>query len=142
MESKGVVIDRPMVKVQLLQKVREIKGNYNKYIVDEKAKKQNKIVLRLPPYNCELNPIELAWSVVKNHAKSNNTSFKLNEGRQLLNPGIQLVTPEIWSNFVKHAISEEDKFWEIDFITDELLEDEENTPCVLTITGETTSDSD
>lgn len=129
-----------MVKVQLLQKVCQIKGRYDKYIVDEEAKKQNKIVLRLPPYHCELNSIEFAWSVVKNHVKSNNTSFKLNDVRELLNAGIQRVTPEMWLNFVKHTISEKEKFWNIDFITDEMLE-EDNTPCVLTITGETTSDS-
>lgn len=141
LESKSVIIDKPMVKIELLEKVRQIKGRYEKYIVDEEAKKQNKIVLRLPPYHCELNPIELAWLVVKNYINNNNP-FKLNDIRQLLNTGIQRVTPEMWSNFVRHAITEEDKIWQMDFITDEILEENENTPCVLTTTGETTSDSD
>ena len=33
-----------------------------KYAVDEMAKASGHEVVRLPPYHCELNPIELAWS--------------------------------------------------------------------------------
>lgn len=140
LESKGVETNPSMIKFDLLKIVREIKHKYNLYVVDEEAKKQNKIVLRLPPYHCELNPIELAWSVVKQHVKANNTTFKINDVRQLLNDGIQKVTPEMWSNFVSHTIKEEDKLWQIDYISDEML-DEEPTSHVLTITG-LTSDSE
>ncbi|KAE9529194.1 hypothetical protein AGLY_011990 [Aphis glycines] len=139
LESKGVVITEPLVKIELLQKVKLIKNQFEKYVVDEEAKKQNKTVLRLPPYHCELNPIELAWSVVKGHVKTNNTTFKLNDVRQLLIDGIQRVTPEMWSNFISHTIKEEDKFWQIDFISDDILEEDESQH-VLTITGQTTSD--
>ena len=38
-----------------------------KYAVDEMAKFSGHEVVRLPPYHCELNPIELAWSQVKSH---------------------------------------------------------------------------
>ena len=40
-----------------------------KYAVDEMAKASGHEVVRLPPYHCELNPIELAWSQVKRHIK-------------------------------------------------------------------------
>ncbi|XP_022174497.1 uncharacterized protein LOC111036684 [Myzus persicae] len=142
-ESKGVNITEPLVKFELLQKVRQIKHQYDLFIVDEEAKKHNQIVLRLPPYHCELNPIELAWLVVKGHVKKNNTTYKLNDVRQLLNDGIKKVTPEMWSNFVSHTIKEEDQFWQLDFISDEMLEETQAlTSHVLTITGETTSDSE
>ena len=36
-----------------------------KYVVDELALKRGITVLRLPPYHCELNPIELVWAQVK-----------------------------------------------------------------------------
>lgn len=90
LESKGIEITEPMIKIELLRKVREIKHKYDLYVVDEEAKKkQNKIVLRLPLYHCELNPIELAWLVVKGHVKANNTTHKINDVRQLLNDGIE-----------------------------------------------------
>jgi len=104
LESKGAETNPSMIKFDLLKIVRKIKHKYNLYVVDEEAKKQNKIVLRLPTYHCELNPIELAWSVVKGHVKANNTTFKINDVRQLFNDGIQKVTAEMWSNFVSHAI--------------------------------------
>ena len=40
-----------------------------KYAVDEMAKAAGHEVVRLPPYHCELNPIELAWSQVKQYIK-------------------------------------------------------------------------
>lgn len=94
--------------------VRQIKHKYDLYVVDEEAKKQNKTLLRLPPYYCELNPIEMPWSNVKEYVKTNNSTLKINDVRRLLNEGIERVTPEMWSNYVSHAIKEEDKFWQID----------------------------
>jgi len=78
LEYKNIVVGRKMVKLELMQEVKEILTT-EKYVIDEKAMESNKIVLRLPPYHCELNPIELAWSVVKNNVKQNNTTFKLND---------------------------------------------------------------
>ena len=46
-----------MLKTELLDLVRKNKAPHNKYIVDEMAQEQGKLV-RLPPYHCELNPIE------------------------------------------------------------------------------------
>lgn len=72
LRSKGEVVDRTLIIPELLEMVKRIKPMYNKYVVDEMVLQQNKTVLRLPPYHCELNPNELAWSVVKRHVKSNN----------------------------------------------------------------------
>ncbi|XP_076664796.1 uncharacterized protein LOC143367060 [Andrena cerasifolii] len=52
-------------KVTLIDMVKQIKPQFDKYVIDEHAKANGKIVLRLPPYHCELNPIELAWAMVK-----------------------------------------------------------------------------
>lgn len=38
------------------------------------------------------------WS--KEHVKANNTTYKINDVRQLLNEGVQKNTPEMWSNFI------------------------------------------
>ncbi|CAI6368334.1 unnamed protein product [Macrosiphum euphorbiae] len=138
LSSKGCSIETPMVKHLMLDKVKEIRHLHDKYVIDEEASKSNKIVLRLPPYHCELNPIELAWAAVKIHVKYNNTTFKLNDVQKLLVDGVNLVTPDMWANFVRHTIKEEDKLFNIDFITEEF--EEEGTSHVLTITGDTSSD--
>ncbi|KAL4092241.1 hypothetical protein QTP88_026775 [Uroleucon formosanum] len=121
LKDKNVVVDRKMVKLELMRKVKKIRTT-DKYLIDEKAMESNKIVLRLPPYHLELNPTKLAFSVVKKYVKQNNTTLKLNDVRQLLIDGVKLVTPEMWDNFIKQTIKEEDKMWDLESISDEMLD--------------------
>jgi len=144
LESKGEVIKHPIVKVDLMKKVRKIKKQYDQYVIDEYAKENNKLILRLPPYHCELNPIELAWSSVKSYVRTHNNTFKLKDVQELLKKGVDHVTPEMWTNFVGHVIKEEEKFWNIEHTTDELIDNlPEGARHVLLIgTGDTSSSSD
>jgi len=137
LESKGVILDRPFLKHELMTKVREIPRN-KAYVIDNIAKDAGHTVLRLPTYHSEFNPIELAWAMVKGYVKRENTTFKIDDVRQLLHTAIKRVTPENWQNFIKHVIEEEDKIWKVDDIMDEIIDKIE--PCVLTITGDTDSD--
>lgn len=65
LHSKNIPTDDTMVKAELLHLVSLNKDEHQKYIIDELALKHNHMVLRTPPYHCELNPIELIWSQVK-----------------------------------------------------------------------------
>jgi len=144
LESKGEVVDPRMVIPQLLLIVRLKPLHKPTYVIDELVKASNHTVLRLPPYHCELNPIELAWSSVKNHVKMNNTTYKLPDVKNLLIEGINRVDANMWKNFIKHTEKEEEKFYQIDVIVDDVLT-AEMTNLTMTITGDTsseTSDSD
>jgi transposase len=142
LESKGQVIDRPMVIPHLLVLVNRIKHIHpDKYAVDELVKEHGRTVLRLPPYHCELNPIELAWSSVKNYVKMNYTTYKLSDVKVLLNEGINHVTPAMWKNLIDHTKKIEEKFWEIDFVIDEILS-AETEPVDMNITEDTSLNSD
>ncbi|XP_015365184.1 PREDICTED: uncharacterized protein LOC107162689 [Diuraphis noxia] len=103
LEDKGEVVDYTMVIPELLEIVKRIKPLHNKYVIDELAKASNKTILRLPPYHCELNPIELAWSSIKNHVKMNNSTFKLPDVKNLLLEGIERVDQVMWKNFIQHT---------------------------------------
>ena len=59
-----------------------------KYAVDEMAKAARHEVVHLPPYHCELNPIELAWSQVKRYIKENNQLLTLTAVKELTYRGI------------------------------------------------------
>lgn len=124
LEDKGIVFDGPMVKFQLVEKAKEIRNTVDIYRRSvQEAINYNKAILRLPPYHCELNPIQLAWSVVDSHMKTKNcTSSELDDVRQLINDGVKLVTPEMMTNFVDRSITEENKLWDLDFIIDDMLE--------------------
>jgi len=81
-----------MVKAELLQIVALEKYKFDKYVINDIAKQDNKTILRLPPYYCELNPIEMVWSMVmlKGYVKSNNNTFKIQDVKLLLEQGIYL----------------------------------------------------
>lgn len=51
----------------------------------------------------------------------NNTTYKLSDVKTLLMEGIERVDDTMWKNFISHTKSVENKFYEIDFIIDEML---------------------
>lgn len=138
LQDMGEVVDPSMVIPQLLYMVKRLKPLHTKYVIDELLKANNHTVLRLPPYHCELNPIELAWSSVKNHVRMNNTTYKLPDVKNLLIEGINRIDEEMWKNFISHTKKEESKFYEIDIVIDEVLS-AEKADLLMTITGHTSS---
>lgn len=64
----GIAWDLTMLKAELTNFVTTEKAarpELEKHRVDALAKQHEHVVLRLPPYHCELNPIELVRSQVK-----------------------------------------------------------------------------
>ncbi|KAH6936192.1 hypothetical protein HPB50_014913 [Hyalomma asiaticum] len=66
-----------MIEKQLLELVASVKSRFLSYIIDNTAVRAGCILLRLPPYHCEFNPIELVWAKVKNGIAADNRDFKL-----------------------------------------------------------------
>ena len=60
-------------------------------------------MVRLPPYHCELNSIEPAWSQVKTHIKKNNKLFTLSHVKELTYKGFKLVDAEKWGKLIDHV---------------------------------------
>ncbi|KAJ8910114.1 hypothetical protein NQ315_013254 [Exocentrus adspersus] len=86
------------------------------------AKKENKVVFRLPPYHCELNPIEMIWAQVKNEVAGKNKTFKLKDVKELLIEALNNVTKVNWKKCVEHVIKEDEKMSTLDGIIDDLIE--------------------
>lgn len=120
LKNKNIVYDDKEIKNELLQKVNAVKENFRSHVIDELAKKHKVNVLRLPPYHCELNPIELIWADIKGFVARHNTSYKFQDVQKLLQNGIKNITPEKWKNCVEHVIKEENKFYQLDYIIDSL----------------------
>lgn len=141
LENKGEIIDKPMVIPQLLEMVKRLKPLYEKYVIDELVKASNRIVLRIPPYHCELNPIEQAWESVKIYVRMNNTIYTFPEVKRLIIEGVERVNAEMWKTFINNTKKEEKMLWEVDFIIDEVLA-AEMVNFTMMITRDTSSDSD
>jgi transposase len=83
LQNKNIEFDKSLIKKQLLALIKPLIDQEKKsYIVDTLLHSHGYDVLRLPPYNCQYNPIELAWAFTKSYynkhineeqAKSPNT---------------------------------------------------------------------
>ncbi|GFQ67084.1 DDE_3 domain-containing protein [Trichonephila clavata] len=124
LSQKKVAWNQDLIKIELLQKVNEVKHLYDGYKVEEIAKKFGHKILRLPPYHCELNPIEMIWSQVKGYVARGNKTFKLNEIKELVIKGIENVSTQNWANYINHVIKKEKEMWEIDGLIDEIWENQ------------------
>lgn len=122
LSRKGISWLQDSVKAELLQTVHSVKHKYDIYKIDCLAASLGHSVLRLPPYHCELNPIEMVWSQVKGYVAAQNKTFKLNEVERLCYEAISRVTPENWRNYDSHVQKTEGRMWELDGMIDENVE--------------------
>lgn len=118
--SKNVNWEESMNKMELMEIVDSIRGRYDKFVIEEIAKSAGHEILRLPPYHCELNPIEEVWSQVKRYVAQENSTFKIQDVQKLMAEGISKVTPEQWKNYTADIIKIEQQFWETDCLIDKI----------------------
>lgn len=93
-----------MIKKDLLNLVAFVKQQYIKYRIDSAAQRVGSIVLRLPPYHCELNPIELILAQMKQGVVARNATFKLADVAGLQREEAFKLTAGHWAKAVRHAI--------------------------------------
>lgn len=134
LSSKDISFEPNETKVKLLTKVKAIKTKYQSYVIDEMAKKVGVEVLRLPPYHCELNPIELVWADVKGYVARNNTTFKMADVKKLFQEALDNITAEKWKNCISHVKKEESKLGGLDHEVDKTVDS-----FIINVTGETSS---
>ncbi|XP_029827021.2 uncharacterized protein LOC115312279 [Ixodes scapularis] len=108
--SKGIPWDTKMQNKQLLDIVASVKPLYLKYRVDTAAEKAGCTVVRLPPYHCEFNPIELIWTQIKNGVAARNTTFKISDVGRLLKEEAEKVTADNWRKPVRHVVGVEEGY--------------------------------
>ncbi len=107
---------------------------YHRYYIDELAKTKGIEIIRLPPYHCQFNPIELIWATLKPRAGKRNANFKMAELREIFEEEVQKITADEWKNCIKHAqklveeyLTKECLFFkEVDPLVIEFQEEEED----------------
>lgn len=87
------------------------KKNFSKtYHVDEFLMSEGHDVLRLPPYYCILNPIEMVWNQVKVGVRKKNVDPKSVDAMAIIREAVDAVTNQQWANYVGHTKKVEDGF--------------------------------
>ena len=67
------------------------------------AKTTGHEVVHIPPYHCELNPIELCWLQVKRYIKDQNKEFTLTAVKRLTYEEFNKVGTDEWKKNVEHV---------------------------------------
>ncbi|KAJ4431137.1 hypothetical protein ANN_19732 [Periplaneta americana] len=98
------------------------KDRFRTYEIDTVAIQHGHTVLRLPPYHCDFNPIELIWAQVKSDVAKHNTDFKISKTKELFEAALEKITPENWNSACEHVRYIEDFYRSKDGIVDELLD--------------------
>ncbi|XP_045453649.1 uncharacterized protein LOC123662923 [Melitaea cinxia] len=74
-----------------------------KYEIDELIKSQGHEVLRLPPYQCDLNPIEYIWNLMKQRVADKNVSQSEKEIEKLTRDAIKSISADDWKTEINHV---------------------------------------
>ena len=127
--------DDDLRKPELVQLVKSLHLP-KKYVIDELAAEKGHQILRLPPYHCDLNPIELIWSQLKGLMRQRNQGGRLEAlEKKLLVQCTENITPQLWESCCRHVTDLENDYWRKDGLLDDL------DPVVVNI-GSDSEDSD
>ena len=107
------------------------------YELDAIAFEKGHNVIRLPPYHCQYNPIELIWAQVKGYVADRNTTFRIADTERLVHEAIDTVSVSAWESCVRHA----EKIQEDDY-NRELLIDTALEPIIIDLQDSETSQSE
>lgn len=120
----GVPCDIKMRKPVLFSLVENHKPPEKQYRVDVEFQAKGHKLIRLPPYMCDLNPIELAWAKIKNYVRTRNTSGDMSLARltELTEEAIQNVTASDWEGYCKHVEAKEKVYWDRDIVVEEAID--------------------
>jgi hypothetical protein len=127
-----------MRKFTLFSLVEKICPKEKVYHTDMLFEAHGHTVIWLPPYMCDLNPIELAWRQLKDYVRSHNTAgdMSLTRLQELVQEVIKGVIKEDWAGYCRYVTNIENSYWEKDTIMEDIIDN------FIINLGDTDSDED
>lgn len=136
LRQHGIPFEVDMKKPELLELVSLNKPPFPTYDVDEMAKKEGHKIVRLPPYHCHFNSIELIWAQIKNYVATNNKLFNMTDLIRILKEAIDKVTPSDWKKVVDHTKKVILEAWEDEGLLEDAVEQ-----MIINVNGSDSDDS-
>lgn len=109
LRCKNIDFETNMTKKQLWDKIKIYSaGQGRQFEIDEMLRRHGYEVLRLPPYHCQYNPIELAWASCKNFYNKHINSQPSSKDKvmTLWRKALSLYTSDKWKNSIAHCEKE------------------------------------
>ena len=94
-------------KIELLDIVKQNSPIVKAYKFDSMMEEHGHLVLRLPPYHCDLNMIEYAWAELKNYVWNHNATGDLVMSNllKISEEATCSITEKNWQNYCKHILN-------------------------------------
>jgi transposase len=138
LKKRGIPFPNDLKRPELYELVRLHKPPLPTYEIDDKAGKMGFTIVRLPPYHCQYNPIEMVWSYIKRFVRERNTSFKIKDCQDLFYEAVSAVKQEQWSKYVEHV----EKLLEADWKKEGLDQHSVQEFLINLVPGESDEDSE
>lgn len=123
-------------RVELLQLVKLHKPQTKQYELDGIAESQGHTVVRLPPYHCQYNAIELIWAQVKGYVAEHNRTFKLSDIEKLFEEALRRIDRTSWENCVRHTEKLQEEDYQKELARDNVME-----PLIINLADDSDTDS-
>lgn len=133
----NIAHDPSMTKPELLQ-IAKCHKDKQTYVIDELARAHGHDVLRLPPYYCQFNPIELIWAQIKNDVRkcNSNCDQSMKTVEKLARLAVSKVTDKDWRKCIEHTMRVEDEYRRKDIAREYVYES-----FIINIDSESSDDS-
>jgi hypothetical protein len=106
LEKRGTKIQGKITKKILWEHIKlKISANQKRYEIDTLLQEHGHEVLRLPPYHCQYNPIEMAWGFCKTYYNKhiNSRPSSKDKVKNLWVEALAKCTSGMWQNFCDHC---------------------------------------
>lgn len=122
LSTHGIPFSDDLLVPELYRLILLNKCRFVRYELDELVATNGHVVLRLPPYHPDLNPIELIWAEVKNHVASKNVQCSIERIKSLAEEKFSLIGTEEWAKRCNHVRKIEDEYTSAEPMIDNLVE--------------------
>ena len=120
--EKNITFLDKALRAELWTLVKSEREKFPDKVMETVAKQYGHEILRLSPYHCELNPIELAWAAEKNYVAGENKDMSLDSVEKLFRKKREELPEDFWRKCVEHVKKIEENYWESDIIQDNKVE--------------------
>lgn len=106
--KNGITFNKKHTRNDLWNIINPILANQNykkTYVIDNLLHTYGHVVLRLPPYHCQYNPIEMVWGFAKNYYNKNINLQPPSKDKvaNLWKEALSKFTGEMWHKSIQHC---------------------------------------
>jgi len=134
--EKGIQYEETLLKPQLYNLIRANKDRFKTFSIDRILAEQGHQVLRLPPYHPDLNPIEMAWSDIKQYVGSKNVKWSVAKCIELIQEKVLLMGAWDWGKLCQKVKDIEEQYVKSDHVVDLVTEE-----FIIRVDGDSSEDS-